>query len=85
MAGLGLFASTVEFLCDATLAARVLFFTFYKTQQACLVIVWVCKAAPSIPPRIACLTKQELRVIVASATLDAEKFRDFFESNRCAE
>lgn len=25
---------------------------------------------------------QELRVIVASATLDAEQFRDFFETNR---
>lgn len=26
---------------------------------------------------------QELRIIVASATLDAEQFRDFFETNRC--
>lgn len=30
-----------------------------------------------------CLMIQELRIIVASATLDAEQFRDFFETNRC--
>lgn len=29
-----------------------------------------------------CSTMQELRIIVASATLDAEQFRDFFETNR---
>lgn len=32
-----------------------------------------------------CVHEQDLRVIVASATLDAEQFRNFFETNRCAD
>lgn len=45
----------------------------------------LCAVFQSYSLPVLSLAVQELRIIVASATLDAEQFREFFETNRWVE